>query len=160
MSCFVASRGWGSNSLNAAILVVGEEEQNGVCANEWVGVVRREDIRETERDKVKVQENVKVGDLLRGELVGLVEFLWERHKGERRKHKHKFKTGEDRLLIRWYTWISLGDQSNYYLTMARNELGVIMATNEAGNIMFPISWNDFRDPIMGLTESRKVAKPF
>ena len=56
--------------------------------------------------------------------------------------------------------ISLGDQSNYYLTTARNELGVIMAKSEFGNIMFPISWKEFRDPITGLTESRKVAKPF
>lgn len=55
--------------------------------------------------------------------------------------------------------ISLGDQANYYLTTARNELGVIMAKSEAGNTMFPISWKEFRDPITGLTETRKVAKP-
>lgn len=61
---------------NVAILVVGEEEQNGVCADEWAGVVRREDIREMERDKVKVQESVRVGDLLRGEVVSLVEFFY------------------------------------------------------------------------------------
>ncbi len=56
--------------------------------------------------------------------------------------------------------ISLGDQSNYYLSTARNELGVIMANSEAGNTMFPISWKEFKDPIAGQTESRKVAKPF
>lgn len=55
--------------------------------------------------------------------------------------------------------ISLGDQSNYYLSTARNELGVIMAKSEAGNTMFPISWKDFKDPVTGKTESRKVAKP-
>lgn len=86
---------------NVAILVVGEEEQNGVCADEWAGVVRREDIREMERDKVKLQESVKVGDLLRGEVVSLVEFLWERHDEEKRKHTHNFNIGEDRELIRW-----------------------------------------------------------
>ena len=65
----------GVKQANVAILMVGEEEQNGVCADEWAGVVRREDIREMERDKVKVQESVKVGDLLRGEVVGLVRIL-------------------------------------------------------------------------------------
>jgi exosome complex component CSL4 len=35
-----------------------------------------------------------------------------------------------------------------------------MATSEAGNQMHPISWKEFRDPITGATESRKVAKPF
>ena len=69
--------------------------------------------------------------------------------------------GKHPLLIRLvHLQISLGDQSNYYLTTAKNELGVIMAKSDAGNIMFPISWKEFRDPITGLTESRKVAKPF
>lgn len=56
--------------------------------------------------------------------------------------------------------ISLGDQSNYYLTTAKKELGVIMARSEGGNTMVPISWREFRDPEMGVVESRKVAKPF
>jgi exosome complex component CSL4 len=56
--------------------------------------------------------------------------------------------------------ISLGDQSNYYLTTAKNELGVIMAKSEAGNTMYPVSWKEFRDPETGMGESRKVAKPF
>ena len=56
--------------------------------------------------------------------------------------------------------ISLGDQSNYYLTTARNELGVVMARSEAGNVMVPISWEKMRDPETGVVESRKVAKPF
>ena len=56
--------------------------------------------------------------------------------------------------------ISLGDQSNYYLSTARNELGVIMATSEKGNTMVPISWKEFRDTVTGEKESRKVAKPF
>ncbi len=56
--------------------------------------------------------------------------------------------------------ISLGDQSNYYLSTARNELGVIMAKSEAGNTIFPISWKEFKDPVTGQIESRKVAKPF
>lgn len=60
----------------------------------------------------------------------------------------------------FYVQISLGDQSNYYLTTAKNELGVIMARSEAGNTMYPISWKEFKDPETGGTEGRKVAKPF
>jgi len=56
--------------------------------------------------------------------------------------------------------ISLGDQSNYYITTAKNELGVIMARSEAGNVMVPVSWREFRDLVVGGVESRKVAKPF
>jgi exosome complex component CSL4 len=56
--------------------------------------------------------------------------------------------------------ISLGDQSFYYLTTARNDLGVVMARSEAGNMMFPVSWREMRDPVTGQGESRKVARPF
>ncbi|KAJ5098688.1 hypothetical protein N7532_005689 [Penicillium argentinense] len=55
--------------------------------------------------------------------------------------------------------ISLGDQSFYYLTTARNDLGVVMARSEAGNMMFPVSWNQMRDPYTGVAEQRKVARP-
>ena len=54
----------------------------------------------------------------------------------------------------------MGDQSNYYLSTATNNLGVIMATSEAGNAMYPVSWKEYRDPETGASESRKVAKPF
>ncbi|KAL8822872.1 MAG: hypothetical protein Q9191_006400 [Dirinaria sp. TL-2023a] len=104
---------------NVAILVVDEE----VCADEWSGVVRREDVKATEKEKVVVGDSFRVGDLVRAEV------------------------------------ISLGDQTNYYLTTARNELGVIMAKSEAGNTMYPISWKEFRDPMTGENETRKVAKP-
>ena len=56
--------------------------------------------------------------------------------------------------------ISLGDQSNYYLSTASNNLGVIMAMSEAGNAMLPVSWKEYKDPETGASESRKVAKPF
>lgn len=56
--------------------------------------------------------------------------------------------------------ISLGDQANYYLSTASNELGVIMAVSEAGNAMYPVTWKEYKDPETGLSESRKVAKPF
>ena len=55
--------------------------------------------------------------------------------------------------------ISLGDQSSYYLSTARNELGVLLAVSQVGNQMVPVSWKAFRDPVTGVEEARKVAKP-
>ena len=55
--------------------------------------------------------------------------------------------------------ISLGDQSNYYLSTASNHLGVVLAKSDNGNTMFPVSWKELCDPISGKRESRKVAKP-
>ncbi|MCJ1483453.1 exosome 3'-_5 exonuclease subunit ski4 (Csl4) [Schaereria dolodes] len=109
-----------TRQVTVAIVVVGED----VCADDFAGVIRREDVRAMEKDKVVVAEGFRVGDAVRAEV------------------------------------ISLGDQSNYYLSTARNELGVIMATSEKGNTMYPISWMEFKDSATGETETRKVAKPF
>ncbi|KAI1178431.1 hypothetical protein F4777DRAFT_537644 [Nemania sp. FL0916] len=103
-----------------AILVVGD----AVLSAQWQGVVRVQDVRATEKDRVKIYESFRPGDIVRAQV------------------------------------ISLGDQANYYLSTANNELGVIMATSEAGNTMFPVSWKEYKDPETGLSESRKVAKPF
>ncbi|KAK7749376.1 exosome 3'-_5 exonuclease subunit ski4 (Csl4) [Diatrype stigma] len=103
-----------------AILVVGDT----VLEGEWQGLIRVQDVRATEKDRVKIYESFRPGDIVRAQV------------------------------------ISLGDQANYYLATASNELGVIMATSEAGNTMFPVSWKEYRDPETGLSEARKVAKPF
>ena len=55
--------------------------------------------------------------------------------------------------------ISLGDQSSYYLTTAKNELGVLFAWSELGEMLSPISWNQMAAE-KGVVEERKVAKPF
>ncbi|KAL9077004.1 MAG: hypothetical protein Q9161_000637 [Pseudevernia consocians] len=116
-----------TRQVDVVILAVGREDgQQGedVCGDEWQAVVRKEDVRATEKEKVVCGDGFRVGDVVRGVV------------------------------------ISLGDQSNYYLSTARNELGVIMAKSEAGNTMVPISWKEFKDPVTGDRESRKVAKPF
>ncbi|KAI0443911.1 hypothetical protein F4803DRAFT_288216 [Xylaria telfairii] len=102
-----------------AILIVGD----AVLSAQWQGVVRVQDVRATEKDRVKIYESFRPGDIVRAQV------------------------------------ISLGDQANYYLSTANNELGVIMATSEAGNAMWPVSWKEYKDPETGLSESRKVAKP-
>ncbi|KAI0977046.1 hypothetical protein F4678DRAFT_411630 [Xylaria arbuscula] len=103
-----------------AILIVGD----AVLSAQWQGVVRVQDVRATEKDRVKIYESFRPGDIVRAQV------------------------------------ISLGDQANYYLSTANNELGVIMATSEAGSTMYPVSWKEYKDPETGLSETRKVAKPF
>ncbi|KAI1113690.1 hypothetical protein F5Y14DRAFT_441635 [Nemania sp. NC0429] len=99
-----------------AILVVGD----AVLSAQWQGIVRVQDVRATEKDRVKIYESFRPGDIVRAQV------------------------------------ISLGDQANYYLSTANNELGVIMATSEAGNTMFPVSWKEYKDPETGLSEHRKT----
>jgi len=86
-------------------------------------LLRREDVRAVEKDRVVMNETLRVGDIIRGGI------------------------------------ISLGDQNYYYLTIASNEFGVIIAKSEDGNPMIPVSWKEMRDEITGISEARKVAKP-
>ncbi|KAK6462157.1 5 exonuclease subunit ski4 [Scheffersomyces coipomensis] len=90
------------------------------------GIIRSQDIRSTERDKVKVIESYKPGDIVRAMI------------------------------------LSLGDGSNYYLTTARNDLGVIFAKSEngSGNLMYPLDWQNMIDVTNGIIEKRKCANPF
>jgi exosome complex component CSL4 len=55
--------------------------------------------------------------------------------------------------------LSLGDANSYYLTTAKNELGVISAKCEgSGQKMVPVSWLEMQCPITGAREARKCAK--
>lgn len=106
-----------STNLNAMSIDVGET---------FKGVIRSQDVRLTERDKVKIFECFKPGDIVRAEI------------------------------------LSLGDGANYYLSTAKNDLGVIYTKSDggAGYPMFPIDWQHMMCPITGTIEMRKCAKPF
>ncbi|XP_061171706.1 exosome complex component CSL4-like [Saccostrea echinata] len=54
--------------------------------------------------------------------------------------------------------LSLGDAHSYLLSTAENELGVVMATSEAGATLEPISWCKMKCPKTLAEEFRKVAK--
>ena len=58
-----------TKQANVAVLVVGNGEEGRVCADEWAGVVRREDVRATEKEKVDVGKSFRVGDVVRGVVV-------------------------------------------------------------------------------------------
>lgn len=53
------------------ILAVGREDGKGedVCGDEWQAVVRKEDVRATEKEKVVCGEGFRVGDIVRGVVV-------------------------------------------------------------------------------------------
>ncbi|KAL4965500.1 exosome non-catalytic core subunit CSL4 [Aspergillus stella-maris] len=109
-----------------AILSSAANPENHSSTDElrFQALIRKEDVRAVEKDRVVLDEMFRVGDIVRGSV------------------------------------ISLGDQSFYYLTTARNDLGVVMARSEAGNMMFPVSWKEMRDPVTGKGEMRKVARPY
>ena len=112
----------GPRQATISILALGSDGAH-VLKEPFPGLIRQQDIRATEIDKVKVAECFRVGDVVRAVV------------------------------------ISLGDERSYYLSTAKNELGVVMATSEFGNEMLPVSWRDFQDGEMGVRETRKVAKP-
>ncbi|KAK4502200.1 hypothetical protein PRZ48_005625 [Zasmidium cellare] len=107
---------------NISILALGPTGEH-VCRDPFPAIIRQQDIRATEIDKVKVAESFRVGDVVRAVV------------------------------------ISLGDERSYYLSTAKNELGVVMAVSEWGNQMVPVSWREFMDESTGAREARKVAKP-
>lgn len=88
------------------------------------GVIRSQDVRSTDRDRVKIGECFKPGDIVRAVV------------------------------------LSLGDGSNYYLTTARNDLGVVFAKSEggAGDLMVAIDWETMVCERTGVVEKRKCAK--
>ncbi|CAI4051237.1 hypothetical protein SUVZ_14G1010 [Saccharomyces uvarum] len=90
------------------------------------GIIRSQDVRSTDRDRVKVIDCFKPGDIVRAQV------------------------------------LSLGDGTNYYLTTARNDLGVVFAraANGAGGLMYATDWQMMTSPATGVTEKRKCAKPF
>ncbi|GAA98685.1 uncharacterized protein L969DRAFT_91393 [Mixia osmundae IAM 14324] len=69
---------------------------------------------------------------------------------------HSFRPGD---LVRAQV-VSPGDARSYYLSTARNDLGVISASAEdTGEPLVAISWEEMQDPTTGKTELRKVAGP-
>ncbi|WMV25814.1 hypothetical protein MTR67_019199 [Solanum verrucosum] len=88
----------------------------------FTGIIRQQDVRATEIDKVDMHLSFRPGDIIRA-------------------------------LV-----LSLGDARAYYLSTAKNELGVVSAESAAGGTMVPISWTEMQCPLTGQVEPRKVAK--
>ena len=99
---------------------------NGKAVNDasgFQGIVRQQDVRATEIDKVDMYESFLPADVIRAKV------------------------------------LSLGDQRSYYLTTARNQLGVVQAKSPfTGEPMVPVSWQEMMCPSTQVKVSRKVAK--
>jgi len=104
---------------SVSILCVGSK----ALKDPFQGIIRVQDIRATEIDKVQVYKSFRPGDIVRAEV------------------------------------ISLGDQRSYYLSTAKNDLGVVFAQSVAGATMIPISWELMQCPKTKTKEYRKVARP-
>ncbi|KAG9292998.1 hypothetical protein G9A89_016360 [Geosiphon pyriformis] len=98
-----------------SIMVVGQSP----CKEDFQGIIRIQDIRATEKDKTKIYDSYRPGDIVRAEV------------------------------------ISLGDSRSYYLSTAKNELGVIYAQSVAGITMVPVSWQEMQCPKTKAIEYRK-----
>ncbi|POO02945.1 Exosome complex component CSL [Trema orientale] len=103
---------------SADIMCVGAKS----VKEKFSGVIRQQDVRATEIDKVDMHSSFRPGDIVRA-------------------------------LV-----LSLGDARAYYLSTAKNELGVLSAESAAGATMVPISWTEMQCPSTGQIEHRKVAK--
>ncbi|KAF8691725.1 hypothetical protein HU200_040115 [Digitaria exilis] len=88
----------------------------------FTGMIRQQDVRATEIDKVDMYQSYRPGDIVRAVV------------------------------------LSLGDARAYYLSTAKNELGVVSAQSIAGGTLVPISWTEMQCDLTGQIEQRKVAK--
>lgn len=122
--------GGGSQSLSSHTTIASQASLINAVASDlgetFKGIIRTQDVRLTDRDRVKIIECFKPGDIVRA-------FI-----------------------------ISLGDGSNYYLSTAKNDLGVVFARSEggAGGFMYAVDWQTMICPETGIIEKRKCAKPF
>lgn len=57
---------------NVEMLVVGD----AVCREGFQGIIRREDVRATEKDRVRIGDMFRVGDIVRGVVVSFSPFLF------------------------------------------------------------------------------------
>ncbi|KAJ6877223.1 hypothetical protein NC651_030073 [Populus alba x Populus x berolinensis] len=107
-----------AKTASADIMCVGPKS----VQEKFTGIIRQQDVRATEIDKVDMHLSFRPGDIVRA-------------------------------LV-----LSLGDARAYYLSTAKNELGVVSAESAAGATMVPISWTEMQCPLTGQIEQRKVAK--
>ncbi|CAH1258531.1 EXOSC1 [Branchiostoma lanceolatum] len=108
------------------------------------GLIRKEDVRATEKDRVEMYKCFRPGDIVLARVVSFLD----------KKVQVSLLTG----FLDAACQLSLGDANCYLLSTAENELGVVLALSEAGAQMVPVSWCDMQCPKTGSKESRKVAK--
>lgn len=113
-----------------------ETESFQLLHTPYPAMLRTQDIRQTDVDKIKMMECFRPGDLIRAQVLSL---------------------GYVKNNIQLTHFHS--DAKSYYLSTAKNELGVVFARcASSGYTMVPLSWNEMQCSITGIKEARKVAK--
>ncbi|EST06623.1 Exosome complex component CSL4 [Kalmanozyma brasiliensis GHG001] len=114
---------------------------------DFQGVVRSQDVRTTEKDKVKLADCFRPGDIVRATVISL---------GDARSYY--LSTAGNSLGVIYAT-----SASSAGATKADGEGGITgvggAGWSISGNQMTPISWNQMIDPTTGVVENRKCAKP-
>jgi len=125
-----------------AVVTIHAAENVGALPIGQEGAIRTEDVRALASEQVQISESFQPGDLVAARV------------------------------------ISLGDSRRYFLSTAETELGVIRAIasqhsslmdilgsgslqkrKREDRVLQPVSFKEMEDPITGLKEKRKVAKP-
>lgn len=121
---------------------------NGLPVSEpFHAVIRRENVRESEIDKVRRyrREFFAAINLTVYKLLPVPQVVIE----------ECFKPGD--LVLAQV--VSLGDSRSYFVGTARSDLGVLHGVADTGETMAPMSAEWMQVPATGLREKRKVAKP-
>lgn len=119
---------------------------NTILSRRYRGILRKEDIRAADKDRIDVYKSFRPGDVI---LARIVSFL-----------------SLSKIVLTFYyityflNFIQLPiiEAQTYKLSTAENELGVVTAYSEHGYPMVPISWTMMQCTKMYSKEHRKVAK--
>ena len=164
-----------SKQAHVEVLAVGEQALRQACQ----GIIKREDVRQHDVGPLVYAFGA----------VGKPTYLSRNptHQKSHPKNPHPqidrvevykcFRPGD---IVRARV-VSLGDSRQYYLSTADNELGVLYAKASGeggaggmgglsvlgargggggrGGVMVPVDWETMEDPVTGIREPRKVAKP-
>ncbi len=116
---------------------------------DFQGVVRTQDVRTTEKDKVKLADCFRPGDIVRATVISL---------GDARSY-YLSTAGNELGVIYAVSATSATSGS----TAEGEEEGAVVGIggagwNVSGNPMVPISWNQMIDPVTGVVENRKMCQ--
>ena len=118
-----------SKQAHVEVVAMGSVTLRQTCQ----GIIKKEDVREHEIDRVEIHKCFRPGDIVRARVVSL---------GDSRQYY--LSTAESELGVMY----------------AKSQTHVGEGGGEGGgSVMVPVSWEKMMDPITKVTEDRKVAKP-
>lgn len=147
------SQSLGSGAANHAA----GEDPSGL---DFSGIIRQQDVRLTETDKVKIADCFRVGDLVKAKVVSL---------GDSRSYF--LTTASNELGVIFATAspssdvlsASAGTDSFLPTALASSkpaaQTGATTSLASLPSALRPVDWQTMLDPVTGKTERRKVAKP-